>query len=189
METKWDALYKDLQASLQACQQQAVQQRVVECCFLASEKSSLQLKDLITTHLFGSVEEEIFFFRKIKPAFTSEVEYYSLLYHAELFKPTGNPAEVREFWLREKKRMEKFIEKYKDFYLYYTQGDTDKDGQYFLRSAGDPDASGEGNLPDPERESTTSYDELVASILALERYVLYVDNELESIAGSEEDDR
>ena len=65
--------------------------------------------------------DEILFFKEWKPMFTSETEYYSLLYHVALFKPLDT-AFLKPFWLKELDRVEQLLKKVPSFYNYYCSG-------------------------------------------------------------------
>jgi len=145
----------------------------VECCFHICERYWARLRNEVVHYVFEDEKEEIDFFKIIKPKFTSEVEYYSLLYHAELFKPVDGSSEIMNFWNRETKRFEKFVGANRKFYEYYKNGSTRKDKIFFTRSN-----NSLSNFPaasdDLEEKANSSHDWLIASLLALEKYTKYV---------------
>jgi len=60
---------------------------IAECCFQSCIKYWDILRGEVATYTFPDEDEEVNFFKNIKPLFTSQAEYYTLLYHAEMFKP------------------------------------------------------------------------------------------------------
>lgn len=140
----------------------------IEQCYGIADKYWIYVKKEMKNYRFKDKKEEILFFKGIKPKFLAEKEYYSLLYHASLFAPLGNAPEEMEFWIRESGRFDKFIKENESFYLYLKSGCTDKDEVLFL-----------GDELGAEGPTTVSYAQLVASIMALEKYNAYVLTKLE----------
>lgn len=106
----------------------------------------------------------------------SQVEYYSLCYHAQLFKnEIYDPVKISQFWNREALRLDKFIAEHRDFYEYYKNGSADKDQLFFIRTNNNLDHSSDF---DTEAKTVTSHDPLVSSLLALEKCNEYIQHEL-----------
>jgi hypothetical protein len=138
------------------------------------------LKDKIIVHQFESLNEEVDFFKNIKPRFTGEIEYYSLLYHFEIFKP-ANELELISFLHNEGMRLENFIEKNRSFYQYYKSNRNDYDQIYFVRANNELKEHPRSRYYDMEKGANTSHDHLVASIIALEKYNQYVISKLNNL--------
>ena len=85
-----------------------------------AEKHWNALKKAMIDYRFGSGEEEVYFFKNVKPLFTSKLELFHLL-KAGIINPFI--------------RLETFKEKHTDFYQYYQSGRTDKDREWFVRVA------------------------------------------------------
>ena len=136
----------------------------IECCFNVGQSYSAQIQKMLEDYKFPSDKDEIDFYKAVKPLFKSQLDYYNMVYHAELFKPTTNPGEMKEFWVKEHQKLDRFILDHTEFYDYYKKGATHLDEQYFL-------------TPD----QTIYYDDLIAELLALERYNRYTQNELSKL--------
>ena len=136
----------------------------IECCFNVGQSYSAQIQKMLEDFKFPSGKDEIDFYKNVKPLFKSQLDYYNLVYHAELFKPMTNPVEMKEFWVKEHQKLDRFILDHTEFYDYYKNSATNLDEQYFLS-------------PD----QTIYYDDLIAELLALERYNQYTKNELSKI--------
>ena len=90
MQPEWERLLSALQADLNNCLQQTTDPlKIIECCFIKSEQYWTLVKNQVSQYRFPSTASEIHFFKQLKPAFTSQVEYYNLLYHVEIFKPVS----------------------------------------------------------------------------------------------------
>ncbi len=95
---------------------------------------------------FASDEEEISFYKTIKPLFTARIEFYSLLYQAVLFKPADAEKEM-VFWQNELRRVILFRVANAEFIKYYENCHTDCDEQYYLTK----------NSPSPDPQSYRIY--------------------------------
>ncbi len=135
----------------------------IECCFHMAERYWAMVRADLVNYEFEIEEEEIKFFKEIKPLFRAEAEYFSLRYHAQLFRDQTTLEDQPAFWKREPLRLQKFRKENQDFFDYYKSGCKDKDALWFMRTA--------------EKESS-SHDQLVTSLLALERYQKYVDQSM-----------
>lgn len=153
----------------------------IECCFQICTKYWSQLKIEVSKYEFKSDADEINFFKNCKPKFTSEIEYYNLLYHAEIFKPDIDIVELRKFWVKEGLRLKKFINEHEEFYSYYKNEDAYKDTLYFVRANSDYSNFSETRLHDMLVKACTSHDYLVSGIIAQERYNAYVDARLKEL--------
>jgi hypothetical protein len=161
-------LHHDMMSDLQHCQNKRLAPAVeVECCYRISEKYWEALRSELRSYAFSSIEEEIYFFKEIKPRFIAETEYYRLLNYSESFCPSdSNPEDQKNFWIRQLNRLDKFKSTYQDFYLYYLARQADKDAHLF--TAGDRD----DKIYEFDK-TTSNYDQLIAQLLARERFATY----------------
>jgi len=137
----------------------------IASCFHLCESTRRQVDDIVQAMAFPSEEAEIFFFKTVKPPFTLLVEFYSILYRTTLFVP-DDKADRRRFWEDELQRVNTFLQKHAGLLEYINSGSTDHDREYFLRTSD----SGVSAL----------HDELVAKILARQKYLAYVQERLQA---------
>src|SRR5690242_7131972 len=90
------------QASLQLeeCLQFQPFESAVECAFSSLKNGWIQLKQIVAANDFATDEEEIHFFKVLKPKLIGELEYYGLVYHSILFCPPDAEQKLF-FWQRE----------------------------------------------------------------------------------------
>ena len=144
----------------------------IEGCYEISNRYWEALKQKLIDFSFISKEDEIFFFKNIKPRFTSEIEYFKLIYHFEVLNP---PVGVLDkFMFMEKKRLNRFIQQNAEFYSYYKSNGTHLDEKYFLRINNKCESKSFLRPYDNEMQAKTSHDHMVASIMALEKYDAYL---------------
>jgi hypothetical protein len=151
----------------------------MEACFRCGIGHWNQLKEKIKLEGFESDEQEIHFFKNIKPRFTGEIEYYTQRYHALLFLPEGDEKLQHDFWEGELGRMDKFFGAYHNFFDYYRSGKTSEDVRYFLLRNTDGSNIAHLNVFDIDQQTATSHDWLLTNMIAYEKYRKYVLLQLE----------
>jgi RteC protein len=155
----------------------------IEACFKCSLDYWGKIKQLVKKHAFQTPEEEIHFFKKVKPLFTARIEYYTHRYHALLFMPVNDAPELGRFWKWELRKIERFYENNEAFCRYIRQGDSDRDREYFIRSANATAPLLQGRVHDLDPETATSHDYLVTMMAAYELYEGFVQEEIRNLGG------
>lgn len=171
MNQKAQQLYDRMQTDLALCRKKGLGfRKELECCFQIADRYWAILKQELISYAFPSKEEEIRFFKKIKPLFTSEVEYCRLCYHAELFLADTTVDDQIKFLERETQRLHRFIQDNPEFHDCYRKECTAHDERWYRRDEGEGPIGEHYLRYDREEWATTSHDPLVAALLALERY-------------------
>jgi hypothetical protein len=171
MKEVWLKHYEALLNELETCKNhQPFAMAEIECSFNLAQKFWSRVQADLENHDFISRDEEIEFYKEIKPLFKSQIEYYNLLYQAEILKPTENTAELKEFWAREQMKLDKFINENAVFYAYYQSAATHRDYEYFLTAVQDDDS-----------RIRVYADDLIATLLALEKFSIYSKIELSKL--------
>jgi hypothetical protein len=129
------------------------------------------VKQKLAGYRFKNELQEIEFFKTLKPLFTSEIEYYALLYHSLLFEPSGGQDAI-DFWRREHGRLDKFEKENSGFLSCYHDEHCSMLPFYFLRKSCLPALPLEVKIYDDDT-SVTNGDRLVATWLALKKYAEY----------------
>lgn len=153
----------------------------IEQCFQLANLHWNKVKKKLNTYRFKNEENEIEFFKTIKPRFTSEIEYYSFLYHSLIFEPDGTDAAI-DFWSREYGRLQRFEEDNKSFLLCYQDDGCEMTPYYFLCKYYVPKNALDIKMYDAGTTAITNGDHLVACFLALKRYQPYAKKQLESLS-------
>ena len=134
----------------------------VEHHFRVSVLAGIRLQKMIQNYSFADEEEERWFFETLKPQFSGLVEYFTLIYTAELFIPE-DPAQKMAYWSRELGKTWNFLMKHERFYLSYKWGLT--------QEAAD------------DKGSIGSSGNLAAMIISREKYMEYVQDKLAELRG------
>jgi hypothetical protein len=179
MKANFLELYEELVRDINAIlKKNSTEKEKMESCFRCAIEHWNSLKEKIKSEGFDSDEEEIHFFKNIKPRFTGEIEYHTQRYHAILFLPETDAQARQLFWQGELGRIDKFFDSYQIFFDYYKAGKTDRDARYFLRRNSDGSNIAHANVFDMHQETTTSHDWLLTNMIGYEKYRNFVLKEM-----------
>ena len=140
-----------------------------------------ELKTFIHQYEFKETQEEVEFFKEIKPIYASQYYYCERILSLKIDEPIGNREELLDFYHRELNHIQDFIKKHSEFNLYCLTNSAHLDEQYFTR---------EHNLtrsPDVDEKFSTGYDTTLAILLANQMLKEYLLSAIKKI-GTEADD-
>ncbi|NDV97645.1 RteC protein, partial [Dysgonomonas sp. 521] len=124
-----------------------------------------RLKVFICEYSFTNQEEEITFFKELKPSLSCQLLYYRKVYDIGVNCPQGGRAAQRAYLEGELEAIRLFFSRHREFYRYYRSGSRHFDCYYFLRGI-----SGIQSAPDfcfdKDPEFSSGGDRLVSRILA-----------------------
>lgn len=117
---------------------------------------------------FDTEDQEIYFFKYIKPRFTGLLSYYTRCYQCLLFRPNGSKEQVL-YYQRELIKAEKFFVDHAEFYAYYIEDRSDQDKEYFIRIHRNPTCPFE-KLYSGNTQLVSLKDRLAAEVIAHNLY-------------------
>lgn len=174
-----NTILKKLEEELESLKEESIDKKMlaeksVGLCQLAF----LELRKFVIQNDFSSVEEEVIFFKTVKPKVFSKLIFYNDLLKLENYKLLIHRKLMLKMLNEEIRKIHEFIKSNKEFYHYYTTNQTSLDKNYFVR--GDNYIfTGSRNLhhlTDPQ--FATLRDETVAYIMAYEQFGKYLDDEI-----------
>ncbi|MBW8360022.1 MAG: RteC domain-containing protein [Weeksellaceae bacterium] len=139
-----------------------------------TDEAVRQLKAWITTHEFGCWQEEVTFFREIKPRFVSRFIYFSRILSVEASVPSTGAKELRKYYEKELNALDYFSSENRDFINYYRRKATYLDLKYFVRFRYDLKVKLAPDLHSYDEKFSTSHDLTVAHILANDELEIYL---------------
>lgn len=128
-----------------------------------------ELKQLVIHHSFPDEQEEIFFFKHIKPKFTSLLVYHSRLAQIELRLPLGGLKDIRKHFENELLLIRMFYDDHAQLYQYMLSGFTFHDAKLFVRGNCDLPFYYSTATVDADMRFSTHYDYIVGCLQANER--------------------
>lgn len=158
----------------QCSEKKIVAEKSIGLCQLAF----LDTKRQVIQNGFKCIEEEIYFFKVYKPEILSKLIFYNELFRIETFKPLIHKKMMMGMLKNEIRKIHEFIRNNKEFYQYYTTGQTCLDEVYFTRNDNSLLMGSENfhYLTDPQ--FATPRDEIVSYIIAFEQLGKYIDDEI-----------
>jgi hypothetical protein len=87
-------------------------------------KSIDELKKIIIKTSFKSEIEEVYFFKELKPQFTSKLIYYNMIYKIEMKRPNGGNRILKKYYNNELLKLKAFFDNELEFYQYYRSGNS-----------------------------------------------------------------
>ncbi|MBY0487994.1 MAG: RteC domain-containing protein [Flavobacteriaceae bacterium] len=144
------------------------------------EEKITELHNWLKTHSFCSQEEEILFFKEIKPKIVAELIYYNKMLDLEANAPTAKKIKTKYFE-DELKEIADYIRKNKIFYQYYRSKATHNDSKYFTRNRSNKLRYYESHIINYDTRVSTSHDYNAAMIKANDLIVNYLESKIEQL--------
>ena len=135
---------------------------------------------------FKNIQEEISFFKELKPRIFSKLIYYVKLYNIESKRPTGSDRVQKKYLINELDRLKSFFDNNLAFYQYYRTSATYLDDKYFIRGKHDIRLSLDTFFFATDTKFSTSHDYKVSKILANELLRIYLNGELTILERKED---
>ncbi len=180
MEKFTDGLLGQMQEDLQRIAFNAENPlQLAERSFFMVDALIRRLKTYMDSYIFKDEDEEILFFKNIKPQFQRELIYFEQRYHLETGKPHGVIEDLRRYYKQELKSIDRYFAQNRPFYTYYLLGLTNKDREYFVRNQEwyQP-ASIVLNTADMDIRFSTPFSYSLAMLQAYEQLKNYIEDQL-----------
>jgi hypothetical protein len=148
------------------------------------KKAMTKLKNYIASYSFENTEDEIHFFKTVKPQFYSKYIYFINIYNFLMQKPLGSEEIVKDYINYELADIKRFFDHNHAFYQYYRSGSTLMDGVYYTRGGFDVHVE----LEDFEEDElySTSHDYKLSKVIANEKYQDFLNLELQKTLEHDE---
>jgi hypothetical protein len=143
----------------------------IEWGFGIATKTWFSIQQEVEGYQFADQQEEINFYKTLKPKFVSLMDLFTLLYRSVLFLP-DDKAEKKEYWEHELCTCKNFLSKHSAFCQYYEQSNTGMDHIYFVKQ------NNQQPLIFGSKENSgqviNSYSYLLARVISTKSYQGYV---------------
>lgn len=140
--------------------------------------SLARLRGMVEEGGFASVEEEIVFFKSVKPRFYALLVLSAERYGLEALRPVRKGKARERFYTGQLDYIDRFFAQHGFLYAYYRMGATELDNVYFVRGAV-PSGMVGADVPDLDPAFATLGDYLFSKFIALERLREIVVSEVE----------
>lgn len=139
------------------------------------------LRNEVLHNGFENDEEEIYFFKHVKPRVYSKFIFYTEVFNLEALRPKeGRKLQLQ--YLRDKiNQIRNYLNENSEFYHYYKRNRTDFDASLFIRGNSDLRIHEDNILAHTDPAFSTGYDYTLAKIMAHEQLKKYVGNEINKL--------
>ena len=125
----------------------------------------LELRANVSFFKFEKEQDEIDFFKKLKPEILSRYLYYNKISNIITKCPIGSKETQREYFTSELGNLKYFFDRNLDFYQYYRSKATHLDNCYFVRGYMNFQLCTDSSFLDKDPAFSTGFDYKVAKIL------------------------
>ena len=139
------------------------------------------LKNRLLEFGFKNEQEEICFFKEMKPQILSKLIYFNKIYTIELKRPNGSNLILKNYYEHELNSLTFFFTRNLDFYQYYRSNAVHLDDYYFRRGKPNIRLGVDSSQFINDTTFSTCYDYKVAKILSNEMLRIYLNKKLQQI--------
>jgi len=158
-----------------------VLKRAYQCAQVITE-ANIRLKAFIMDYEFRDEQEEIWFFKRAKPALISQFIYYCQVHNAELNRPVGSHDVQRDYLNGELENLQDYADRRPELYCYYRLDSTHNDVLYFTRGKFVLGLQYlEPTLSEREPKYSTNCDYKLAKFIANERLEILLKSQLDEL--------
>lgn len=145
-----------------------------------------ELRNYIVKNPFQSKQDEILFFKELKPEVQSKLFYYSRIYRIESKCPNGSNTVIKKYLNDELDSLKFYFDRHLDFYQYYRSKSTHFDNYYFVRGKTNIRLCTDSSIFEKDHSFSTGYDYKIAKILSNEMLRIYLNKRLIGIERMDE---
>lgn len=175
-------LYQQLEQQLDRITQDDLDNiEAAKLSYLAAERSLLQLKSTMATYSFQNTEEEIYFFKILKPKFYSKMIYYMKVYEIESQKSLRTSRSLKKYFKKYLASINGYLEQHLAFCQYVNSGATYMDMVYFRRATHDLTIGFDLSYLDCNENFCSNHDLTLATLTANKWLYDYLNNELDKL--------
>ncbi|WP_299159172.1 RteC domain-containing protein [uncultured Tenacibaculum sp.] len=149
-----------------------------------SKETLKKIRNIVVDNQFKTKQDEIYFFKKIKPKVYSRLIYYVKLFCIENRRPKSSTKNQIKFLSNEVNKLQEYFNHNLDFCLYYRRNSTVFDKQYFLRGQEDIRLFPDTYHFYTDDEFSTSHDTSVATIQAYDMLIVYIKKEIDKLENN-----
>lgn len=144
------------------------------------EKKLKEIHKWLKKHVFLSVQEEIYFFKELKPKMVSKLLFYKELLKLEASLPPSKKKK-RKHYEELLTAIHQYVTTNKEFYEYYRSRTSFRDEDLFVRHCYKDIIRYDCYLINFDSKLSTSHDYNVATIIANDMFTSHLENKLEEL--------
>ncbi|WP_158085358.1 RteC domain-containing protein [Niastella vici] len=169
--TEISQVYKLIVQEIEQNPSEANEGKWIERSFGLVVKTWLNIEEMISNYQFSEREEELYFYKNLKPEFIGLIEYFTLLYKSVVFQPDDSMKKVA-YWKHELKSCRELVGIYNSGCQYYEQHLSNLD-IYFLEQTNQQPLLFGLNIS-RVNVTDTSYSYLRGRLIAMKKYEAFI---------------
>jgi hypothetical protein len=176
----WGQLYKKMLRQLAGYNTGVTDEKKwIEWGFGITTRNWLNIQQVVDNYLFENQQEEINFYKVLKPGFVGLIDYFTLLYKSVLFQPEDAQGK-KDYWNGELANCKNFLSKHQSFCRYYEGGHTGLDHIYFIQQNNKEPLILGANETSWNRAGAViiSYSYLLSRLISIKKYQRYVQQKI-----------
>jgi len=182
MEKTAELIFMEMAEQLNSLQPNNIIERAVSSYNIVKD-ANRRLNDYMDTYPFKDQEEEIKFFKHIKPKLLKEQFYYSELYFLESLKPNKDKKSIEQYFNDHLKYNNQYFERNRNLYNYQRTGQTAKDHILFVEKK-ESDLLATGGSIEKDSYLAQGHSSILARLQALELLNIYIQNEIHKLKSN-----
>ena len=147
------------------------------------EKKLKEMFKWLKKYVFETYQDEIYFFKELKPRMVSKLLFYKELLNLEASLPPSKKNK-RKHYEELLSRIHQYVLSNKEFYQYYRSRTTIKDEDFFVRRSYKDIVRDDCCLINFDSKLCTSHDFNVATIIANDMFTSHLENKLDELDGN-----
>ncbi|QBO58381.1 RteC domain-containing protein [Chryseobacterium salivictor] len=153
----------------------------IQYALMETDEAIRTIKSWVIKHDFDCWENEITFFKKLKPLFIAKYIYFSKVVALLSATPGSGIKYKKKLYEQEFEKIHYFFLENTEFISYYRRKATYLDLKYFMRFKYDLDVKLAPDFHNYDERFSTSHDHLIATILAHDQYELFLKKQLQQL--------
>jgi len=174
-------IYKSIEQQIEKGPMETDEGKWIERAFALTMKTWLEIEVMVSNYRFSDQEEEIYFYKNLKPQFIGLIEYFTLLYKSVVFQPDDS-MKTAQYWKHELKKCRELVFIYSSGCQYFEQQQSNTD-TYFLEQSNQQPLLFGLNVT-RINFNNASYSYLRGRLIAMKRYEKYIQFKLYESEGS-----
>ncbi|WP_345742776.1 RteC domain-containing protein [Aquimarina aggregata] len=149
-----------------------------------SKRALKNIRALIVDSEFDSAQEEIQFFKEVKPKIYSKLIYFVRLFSIESKRPRGSNKNQIKYLNNHIDKLQVYFNDNLEFYHYYRRNATSLDEQYFLRGKTDIRLFPDTFHCFTDEKFSASHDNTVATIIAYDMLIVHLKTQIDKLENN-----
>ncbi len=160
-------------------------QEILKINILQTKNLIFEFRKIICKKKFDKQQDEIHFFKNIKPQVCGKLKYYKLRLEYLVEMPFVSLKKQKDFIQNRLKLLEIKKDKFPTFYSYIKRGEDSYDDKYFIRNTKHPELYLYSDVADYDPEFSTSHDHLACEVVFYNLTIEFFKNELYRIQNNQ----